>query len=106
MQRRKPAVQESPCITIAKIHATLLILLACAAPVLAVDWDQLRAQNEPSRPIVIAQGVVTFTEEPIDWRVYEFEADPEAPREAVAGRCRVHLRGRGWFDRRRRQHRS
>ena len=32
---------------------------------------------------MIAQGVVTFTEEPIDWRVYEFEADPEAPREAV-----------------------
>lgn len=34
-------------------------------------------------PIVTAQGVVTFTGDPVDWRVYELEADPANPREAV-----------------------
>ena len=38
----------------------------------------------PSGTQVIAQGVVPFTGEAIDWRVYDLEADPGAPREPFA----------------------
>lgn len=42
-----------------------------------------RAQDAaPPNVQVIAQGVVPFTGEALDWRVYDLEADPEAPREA------------------------
>ena len=32
---------------------------------------------------MIAQGVISFTGDPVDWRVYERDADPEAPRDPV-----------------------
>jgi hypothetical protein len=32
---------------------------------------------------VIAQGVISFTGDPVDWRVYERDADPGAPRDPV-----------------------
>ena len=61
-------------------------ILAALAIVLALRGglaSGVRSQEAgPVNVQVIAQGVVPFTGEALDWRVYDLEADPEAPREA------------------------
>ena len=45
--------------------------------------------------MVVAQGVVSFSGDPVDWRVYEREADPQAPRDAVTAAAGFTLADRG-----------
>lgn len=60
---------------------TALLLLTILAP--GISFPSASGQESAVRPVVIAQGVVSFTGEPVDWRVYERDADPEAPRDPV-----------------------
>ena len=64
------------------IPIALLLLLTALAP--GLRSPGVRSQSAPVQPIVIAQGVVSFTGDPIDWRVYEREAHPDAPRDPVS----------------------
>ncbi|MDQ2682749.1 MAG: thrombospondin type 3 repeat-containing protein [Chloroflexota bacterium] len=60
---------------------TFLALLVVCLPLATVARPVVAAEI---RPVVIAQGIVNFTGDPVDWRVYEHTADPELPRDAVS----------------------
>jgi hypothetical protein len=65
------------------IHRALALTVLVLAIGLGGHAAGVRSQPEAAvNSQVIAQGVVPFTGEALDWRVYDLEADPEVPREA------------------------
>src|SRR5687767_3411862 len=71
------------CARMWRSRRVLIALLSIATILLGATTTGVRGQSPALQPVVIAQGVISFTGDPVDWRVYERDADPGAPRDPV-----------------------
>lgn len=77
------------------VRVALLVLCVLGFSAGALTSGVRSQSSGPVNVQVIAQGVVPFTGEALDWRVYELEADPAAPREAFGAATGFTLAGEG-----------